>query len=205
MVDAAGGAGLGAANDSIPPPPMQRVTLRDIDGALARNEIACADTMARSLTSAGADGPDARAIVAWCAISAGSSTDPAALETCIAALERVLTGDPACVRAIFYRARVLERLGRTDAAIRDLRRVVRLAPGHTEARYELRMHEMHREQALEARQNTTTETRIPAAPKGPIVSSGPTSAPSVVMPRTAIDEESVRSGLRRLLAQVTWK
>jgi len=126
-----------AANDSTRPPPFV-ASLRDADAALARGDIEAAKAIARNLTSAGSSGPGARAILAWCAIGGGApSTGPHALDAALAALDRVLTGDPDCVRALYYRAQVHKRLGNDLAALRDHRRVARLEPGHRNAQHEV--------------------------------------------------------------------
>jgi hypothetical protein len=74
--DLIGGGNAIAANDSVAPPaPVPRTTLRDAEAALARGDVAAAEEIARSLANAGADGPGARAVLAWCSIGAGASTD----------------------------------------------------------------------------------------------------------------------------------
>jgi hypothetical protein len=132
-----GRANGGPANDSTRPPPFV-ASLRDADAALARGDLEAAKVIARNLTSAGSSGPGARAILAWCAIGASAATSgPHALEAALATLDRVLTGDPDCVRALYFRAQVQKRLGNDLAALRDHRRVARLEPGHRHAQYEI--------------------------------------------------------------------
>lgn len=131
------GGRAAAANDSTHPPPFAK-TLRDADAALERGDLEAAKAIARNLTSAGSSGPGARAILAWCAAGAGAAdAGPHALEAALVALDRVLTGDPDCVRALYYRAQVHKRLGHDVAALRDHRRVARLEPGHRHAQYEM--------------------------------------------------------------------
>ncbi len=131
------GSGGTAANDSTRPPPFV-ASLRDADSALARGDLEAAKTIAQNLTRAGTAGPGARAVLAWCAIGAGApDAGPHALEAALVTLDRVLTGDPDCVRALYYRAQVHKRLGNALAALRDHRRVARLEPGHRHAQYEM--------------------------------------------------------------------
>jgi tetratricopeptide (TPR) repeat protein len=195
-----------AANDSVRPPPAPRVTLRDIDAALARNDLAAAEAAARTLTSTGAAGPDARAVLAWCTLGAGAITEPQALATALAALDKVLTGDPDCVRALFYRGQVLKRLGRVELAIRDYRKAVRLDPRHVDAQREMRIHEMRLRAGSSGHMNAVaapkkTPSREMAAHLTPADSEAvdATSAPA------RAEDSSVRSGLRRLLARVAGK
>ncbi len=181
-VDAVFGFGdATAANDSVAPPAPSRSTLRDADAALARNEIARAEAIASTLTSAGADGPAARALLAWCAAGAGTSADPQILQRGIAALDRLLTGDPDCVRALFYRAQLSKRLGHADAALRDFRKVVRLDPRHVDAQREVRL----------------ADLRLAATPPATVASPATDDAGHEDAP---VD---VRAGLRRLFARVS--
>ncbi len=103
-----------AADDGTP-----KVTMRDVDAALAREELSTAEGLAKVLSNGGSEGPAARAVIAWCTAGAGRSSSEEALERGLAALEKLLTGDPDCVRALYYRAQICARLGRVDAALRD--------------------------------------------------------------------------------------
>jgi hypothetical protein len=207
-VDSLVGPEAVAANDSVTPP-APLVTLRDVDAALARKDLASAEAMARTLTSAGATGPDARAVIAWCTIGAGAITEPHALEPALAALDRILTGDPDCVRALFYRGQVLNRLGRNELALRDYRKAVRLDPRHVDAQREMRIHDMRLRTRSSGKLNAVTprkkrpsrEMAAPLTPDGMPSASDATFAPE---PARA-EDTSVRSGLRRLLARVAGK
>jgi hypothetical protein len=193
-----------AANDSVAPPPATvRTTMRDADAALARNDIAAALAIARALTSAGADGPGARALVAWCAVGAGASADRGALERALAALDKILTGDPECIRALCYRAQVSKRLGNFDAALRDHKKIVRLDSGHVEAQREVRLHDMRRRQSSDG--TSTPASCVPSPAK-------PASSSAVVLAAPGDDEDgdgdrepSLGAGLWRLLARVSGK
>ena len=186
-VDSIVGDDAVAANDSAMPPAPSRTTWRDADAALARNDLATADAIARTLTSAGADGPAARALLVWCALGAGTNTDRLVLERGLATLDKLLTGDPDCVRALCYRAQVSKRLGNADAALRDYRKIVRLDPRHVDAQREVRLSDLRRGAAPAA--------PAPPAPPAPVVPPAPEQA--------CHDDASVRAGLRRLLARVS--
>ena len=191
-----------AANDSVAPPAPPRTTLRDADAALARGDLATAEEIARSLTSAGADGPGARAISAWCGIGAGANTDPIALEQAMAALDRVLTGDPDCVRALYFRGQVLKRLGKIDAAIRDFRKATRLDPRHIDDEREVRIYEMRRRTGTSDPNGAgPPSTRSPSSSRNPGSTKTPSTTGQPVI-KAANEDDSVRSGLRRLLAKV---
>ena len=194
VIDAAGGSGAPAANDSLAPRPGTiPVTLAAADAALARNDIAAAEAIARSLTSAGADGPGARAVIAWCAIGATTNAEPARLEHALGVLDRILTGDPNCLHALYYRARILKRLGRTDDAVRDFRKIVRANPRHIDALREVRLYELRRRAGKERGDACSSSVESPAK----VASPGPHA--------TAGADVSLHSGLRRFFARVTGK
>ena len=213
-----------AANDSVMPPAPAR-TLRDADAALARNDLATADAIARSLTSAGSDGPAARALLAWCALGAGTNNDRHVLDRGLAALDKLLTGDPDCVRALFYRAQLFMRTGKTDAALRDYRKIIRIEPRHVDAQREVRLSEIRRRASssgtsssemkpAEPRRSPARELHAQPMPSvsAPGATPSKTSPPAVAAPLAPVlppasehasaDDASVRSGLRRLLARV---
>jgi hypothetical protein len=190
---------LVAANDSVAPPAAGRTTMRDADAALARNDLPAALEIAHALKSAGADGPAARALVAWCALGAGTVSDRHALETGLAALDKILTGDPECIRALSYRAQVSKRLGHPDAALRDYKKIVRLDSGHVDAQRELRLHEMRRRQSSDG--TSAPASSAPASSKPASSSAGVPAAPH----DDRNDEPSLRAGLRRLMARVSGK
>jgi len=193
-----------AANDSVAPPPQNRSTLRDADAALARNDVARAEAIASTLTSAGADGPAARALLAWCAVGAGTNADPQVLQRGIASLDKLLTGDPDCVRALFYRAQLSKRLGHADAALRDFRKIVRLDPRHVDAQREVRLADLRRRPM-----SGETEAATPRkSPSGEMRAHAPLATPSAPVASQATDEAghddaSMRAGLRRLFARVS--
>lgn len=127
LEDLAGGDAR-AANDSLAPSMFPAShSLRDADAALARGDLKTAEGIARQLSSNGVDGPGARAILAWCSVGGGSSADPRLLELALMTLDRVIKGDPDCVRALMFRGRLLERVGRIDESARDLRKATRLS------------------------------------------------------------------------------
>lgn len=203
-----GGANTVAANDSVRPPTVPG-TLRDADAALARRDLAVAEEITRPLTSAGADGPSARAILAWCGTGAGTSSDRGVLENAAATLDKILTGDPDCVRALFYRGQVLQRLGRSEAAIRDYRKVMRLDPRHLDAQREVRVHEMRTRSTGTGELKAASSSAPPGAPRASGSSAGIEAAVAPNAPaaptapaRVSAEDTSVRSGLRRLIARV---
>jgi tetratricopeptide (TPR) repeat protein len=114
--------------------PVRNVTRAEMDDALARGDRKRALEIASVLARGGVDGPHARAVLAWCDAESGGDVKRA-----IANLDRVLAGDPDCVRALYYRSKLHYRLGDSELALRDLRRVVRLDPNHGDAHRDLRL------------------------------------------------------------------
>jgi hypothetical protein len=162
-------------------------SMRDVDSALARGDIAFAESLARVLSTTGIDGPGARAALAWCAAGAGNAS-PEAMEAALVAIDKVVDGDPECSRALFYRGQIAKRLGRTESALRDFKKVARLDPRHVDAQREVRLHD------IRARKGSGERA---AAPSVSAAQGSPASADVV-----GADHGSVRSGLRRLLARV---
>jgi|GEM_PF-2744536 len=174
-----------------------RLTMKDADRALARDDFRGAEDIAKPLTTAGAEGPAARAALAWCAARGGAAPREA-IDTSLAILDKLLTGDPDCTRALYYRARLLERIGRDEQAMRDYRRCARLDPSHVDAVRKVRLHEM--------RHGASGGASGPASSRGSSTST-PTATPNASTSTGAAgdageDEDGVRSGLRRLIARV---
>ncbi len=132
----------GARRLSLVPPPSVRPdglpTMRDVDAALARNDLKTAADLARSLRATGSDGPRARAVLAYCDAGGEAANDNQCAKA-IGALDRILAGDPDCTRALVYRGRFAERLGRIDAARADFRKVLRIDPENEDAQHGLRI------------------------------------------------------------------
>jgi tetratricopeptide (TPR) repeat protein len=113
---------------------VRNVTRAEMDDALSRGDKKRALEIATVLARGGVDGPHARAVLAWCDAESGGD-----VERAIASLDRVIAGDPECVRALYYRSKLLGRSGKTNLAVKDLRRVVRLDPDHSDAHRDLRL------------------------------------------------------------------
>ncbi|MBS2018025.1 MAG: hypothetical protein JST00_34440 [Deltaproteobacteria bacterium] len=115
-------------------------TMRDVDAALAESRLDDAMIVARELSIAGTEGPTARAVIAWCESRAGAASREV-IEKSLATIDRILAGDPSCVRALLYRGTLTRKLGRDEEAMRDFRRVLRLDPSNADANHELRAYE----------------------------------------------------------------
>ena len=171
---------------------MVQPSMRDIDSALARGDVASAQRFARALSGSGVHGPAARAALAWCAAGAGTGSAEV-MEGALVALDRIIAGDPECDRALFYRGLIAKRLGRTESALRDFKKVARLDPRHVDAQREVRLHEIRaRKGSGERAARTSAAAPSLDAPDG--------SAASATV--VEVSRGSMRSGLRRLLARV---
>ncbi|HEY8073495.1 MAG TPA: tetratricopeptide repeat protein [Labilithrix sp.] len=132
---------LAAPAHADPASATARPTIRDVDKALERNELDRAAAIAASLRDDGACGPDARAALAW--IEAGGAAAPeASVAQALAALDKVIAGDPECARAYYYRGVLLRRTGKLELAARDFRKALRIDPRHVDAAREVRLFEM---------------------------------------------------------------
>ena len=184
-----GGAGRSGADPTNATPIP---TMREVERLLAKEDFRQAEDVAKKLVNAGATGPAARAAIAWCSCRGGAG-ERDSIDQALAAIEKVLTGDPDCTRALFYRGRLLKQVGRVDQAVKDFRRAARLDPQYIDAVREVRLIEMRSVTGGSGSSSNIVAQRPPAG-----------GAAAGTSPSSASDEspESVRSGLRRLIARV---
>jgi curved DNA-binding protein CbpA len=137
LATAAAGAPLGAAEDKR----ARSEVLREIEAALVKREFHLAEASARRLVEADEDDADALALVAWATALAGEASEDT-LRAALPQLDRAVSRDRDCERALYYRALLHKRLGDNVRAFRDFVRVVQLNPKHTDAQREIRIYEM---------------------------------------------------------------
>lgn len=115
--------------------------LRLLDTAIGKKDWSFARQEAQKLVARDANDAEAQAVIAWIDCSAAEGSDSAA-RAALSLLDRAITNDAQCARALFYRAMLHKRLGSTTNAYRDFTRVVALDPRHVDATREIRIHEM---------------------------------------------------------------
>ncbi|HEU4411222.1 MAG TPA: DnaJ domain-containing protein [Polyangiaceae bacterium] len=130
------------------------IEFQKAEGLLARGDFAGAERLA--LAAADDDGgrPEYRALGLW-ARAQRPGVGPEGLVAIAADFDELLRAAPDNARALWYRARLLKRMGREGEALADFRRVLAFDPGHAEAAREVQQFE---------RRNTPAPAPAPARP-----------------------------------------
>jgi curved DNA-binding protein CbpA len=103
---------------------------------LLQNDFAAAERLAFAAANDDGGRPEYPALGLW-ARSQRPGVGPERLKEIAGELDELVRAAPDNPRVLWYRARLLKRLGRADEAIADLRRVIALDPSHAEAVREL--------------------------------------------------------------------
>lgn len=109
---------------------------------LARKQFERAQSCAQQAREAAPDNLEYLALHAWLRAHGGELSRPREAAQILAQLNRAVMKDRENVAIRFYRAQVLERLGRAEDAYRDFRFVARRKPDHIDAVRAVRLHEM---------------------------------------------------------------
>jgi len=116
---------------------------------LRKNDLAAAEACVRRAAAADPEQPAYTALLAW--VVASRRPQPpmpeegktnTTYDDLLAQLDLVLKKEPDYERAIHYRATLLKRSGRGEAAYRDFKRAVQLNPKNIDAAREVRVYEM---------------------------------------------------------------
>lgn len=110
--------------------------VRDADLALARRDFASAEANARALLEVDPRDAEALALVAWSVGFAGEGPD-AAKRAALAMLDRAVSLDARCDRALTYRGVLRRKSGDAEGAKADFARAVQANPKNLDARREL--------------------------------------------------------------------
>jgi curved DNA-binding protein CbpA len=137
----------------------QELVARALDAAAAfqraevlqKTDLAGAEVYARRAVDADPGEPSYMTLLAW--IQAQQRPIPPTLDEgktspiyddLIAQLDAVIKKEPSYERAIFYRAVLLKRSGRTEMAMKDFTRAAALNPKNIDAAREVRLYEMRK-------------------------------------------------------------
>jgi tetratricopeptide (TPR) repeat protein len=132
-------------------PEMQETVAKVIDAAqnfqkaevfLKRNDLGQAETYCRQALDADATQPDYLAMFAWLeALKPEHQSAEKTMES-IKMLDRAVSMSERCEKALYWRGMLYKRIGKTDMATRDFKRVVDLNPRNIDAAREVRLHQM---------------------------------------------------------------
>jgi tetratricopeptide (TPR) repeat protein len=132
-------------------PEMQETVAKVIEAAqnyqkaevfLKRNDLVQAELFCRNALESDATQPDYLAMFAWLlALKPENQSGEKTLES-IRMLDKAAGMNDLCEKAYYWRGMLYKRLGRTDLASKDFRRVVDLNPRNIDAAREVRLHQM---------------------------------------------------------------
>ncbi|HEX8791379.1 MAG TPA: DnaJ domain-containing protein [Polyangiaceae bacterium] len=132
-------------------PETQETVLRVVDAAtnfqkaevcFKRNDMAQAETFCRKALDLDDTQPDYHALLAWLVAMKPESQSPEKTHACIKMLDKAISLSNRCEKAYFWRGMLNKRLGRTDLALKDFKRVADMNPRNIDAVREVRLHTM---------------------------------------------------------------
>jgi hypothetical protein len=109
---------------------------------LALERFERAEPLARLASETEPGNAEYLALHAWLRALRGELSSPQKANQIVAALDRAVMKQRSSTSIRFYRARVLQRMGRDVDALKDFRFVVRREPAHVDAMREVRLYEM---------------------------------------------------------------
>lgn len=109
---------------------------------LKRNDLAQAEVLARKALELDDSQPDYLALVAWLEAQKPENQGGDQTLACIQQLDKAVKMSNRCEKALFWRGMLYKRLGRTDMAAKDFRRVADLNPRNIDAAREVRLFNM---------------------------------------------------------------
>jgi tetratricopeptide (TPR) repeat protein len=146
-------------------PEMQETVQKVVDAATTfqkaevcfkRNDLVQAEHLCLQALELDETQPDYHALLAWLVALKPESQSPAATLDCIKMLDKAISLSNRCEKAYFWRGMLNKRLGKTDAALKDFRRVADMNPRNIDAVREVRLHTMR---------SSGRRTPTPAPPK----------------------------------------
>lgn len=107
-----------------------------------RNDLAQAETFCRKALELDDTQPDYHALLAWLEAMKPESQSPEKTLACIKMLDKAISLSNRCEKAYFWRGMLYKRLGKTDVALKDFKRVADMNPRNIDAVREVRLHTM---------------------------------------------------------------
>jgi len=107
-----------------------------------RNDVAQAETFCRKALELDDTQPDYHALLAWLVAMKPENQSPEGTLSCIRMLDKAISLNNRCEKAYFWRGMLYKRLGKTDVALKDFRRVADMNPRNIDAVREVRLHTM---------------------------------------------------------------
>jgi tetratricopeptide (TPR) repeat protein len=107
-----------------------------------RNDLAQAEVLCRKALDLDPTQPDYHALLAWLEAMKPESQSAERTLACIKMLDKAVSLSNRCEKAYFWRGMLYKRLGKTDQALKDFRRVADMNPRNIDAVREVRLHTM---------------------------------------------------------------
>lgn len=132
-------------------PAMQETVARVLEAAsnfqkaevcFKRHDYAQAEAFCRRALEADATQADYHAMLAWLTSLKPDYQSPEKTLDCIRMLDEAVFISGRCEKAFYWRGMLYKRMGKSDAAVRDFKRVTELNPHHIDAAREVRLHQM---------------------------------------------------------------
>ncbi len=118
------------------------VDFQKADVLMRKRDYAQAEAMAKQAMTGDSEQPEYAALYAWAMAHRPEIMSAKNFAESIAILSEAIAAQPACERAIFYRASLLQMLGRSAAAASDFRKAAQLNPRNIEAARQVRLYNM---------------------------------------------------------------
>jgi curved DNA-binding protein CbpA len=109
---------------------------------LRRGDNAQAEALCARAREADPTQPDYIAMLAWLLQLKPENQTPEGLKVSLDMLDRAISLSNRCEKAFFWRGMLLQRMGRTGAAVRDFKRASELNPRNIDAAREVRLYRM---------------------------------------------------------------
>jgi tetratricopeptide (TPR) repeat protein len=107
-----------------------------------RNDLAQAEKLCRRALDLDATQPDYHALLAWLIAMKPESQSAEKTMECIRMLDKAISLSNRCEKAYFWRGMLYKRLGKTEVALKDFKRVADMNPRNIDAVREVRLHTM---------------------------------------------------------------
>lgn len=133
------------------------IDFQKADVLVRKRDMAQALEHAKRAYDGDPDQPDYAALYAWVLAAQPEREKTKDFTEPLRLLNQAAERGPRCERAFFYRAMLLQRIGKIEASIRDFRTVVEINPRNIDAARAIRLHEMRRSSPSKGKEAPTAK------------------------------------------------
>jgi tetratricopeptide (TPR) repeat protein len=138
----AGGSGSPEMQDAVAKVVEAAADFQKAEVCFKRNDLAQAEAFCRKALKADPTQADYHAMLAWLIALKPENQSPAKTAESIQMLDKAISMNDRCEKALFWRGMLHKRIGKPEAAYRDFRMSVDLNPHNIDAAREVRLHNM---------------------------------------------------------------